>query len=164
MNTRAVAAAVLGVLVGVALIVGVGSPGRFVVYAAVVAFVAVTLILGRRGRLRSRGRTLDLTMLGSRMAAAEQIADRTYWIPREAVVTALDGKQVVPLFTSEQAARAWPGEGDAAQTSGSTVAAALSAIGVEAAAVDPSSLEELRRGPDARDPSARTVWIRLGDE
>ena len=55
-------------------------------------------------------------------------------------------------------------EHEATEASGVTLAGALSAMGVEAAAVDPSSLEELRLGPDARHPTSRTLWIRFGGE
>jgi hypothetical protein len=161
----AVAATALGVLAGVALAFGLGGTGRFVGYAVLAVAAVVVLRLGRSGVLRSGGRTLGLRDLAPRAAADRApLHDRSYWIPRGAALTALDGKQVVPLFTTEESARAWPGEHEATEASGATLAAALSAMGVEAAAVDPSSLEELRLGPDAHDPTSRTLWIRFGGE
>lgn len=165
MRPSAVAATALGVLAGVAIAFGLGGTGRFVGYAVLAVAAVVILRLGRGGVLRSGGRTLGLPDLAQRAAAdPAPLPDRSYWIPRGATLTALDGKQVVPLFTTEESARAWPGEHETTEASGATLAAALSAMGVEAGAVDPSSLGELRLGPDAPDPTSRTLWIRSGGE
>jgi hypothetical protein len=108
-------------------------------------------------KLRSGGRTLDFRDLDS--GGDSPIPEGTYWIKRGSATTTPDGQDVVPLFTTEDAARRWPGDGDVVQASGPMLGTALEAAGgAGAAAIDPASLEVLRRGPDAAD-TAR--WIRL---
>src|SRR5690242_14006449 len=115
------------------------------------------LLLGRGLRLQSGGRRPDLEELGR--GDPDPLSGDSDWIRQRSVVSDLAGRDVVPLFTTEEAARRWPGDGDVVQTPAAALGTALGATELEAAAIDPSSLEVLRRGPDAPDPGAR--WIRL---
>jgi hypothetical protein len=115
------------------------------------------LLRGRGIRLESGGRTLDLGRVGTGFESP--FGDATYWIKRLSGATDLNGRTVVPVFTTEEAARRWPGDGDVTSVPGSVLGEALAADGTTAAAIDPAGLEVLRRGPDAPDDGAR--WVRL---
>ena len=105
MHPRAVAATAVGVLAGVALAFGLGNTGRFVGYAVLALAAVVILRLGRGGVLRRGGRTLGLRDLAPRAAVdPAALPDRSYWIPRGATLTALDGKQVVPVGSGDDQA------------------------------------------------------------
>ena len=114
-------------------------------------------LLRGRSVLESGGRTLDLDKLAFEYESP--LSGGTYWLRRDSGTTDLDGKRVAPIFTTEDAARRWPGDGEPVEAQGALLAQAFVFGDIEAAAVDPSSLEVLRRGPHAPDASAR--WIRF---
>lgn len=117
------------------------------------------LLLGRGLRLESGGRTLDFGRIPPDYESP--FPDGTYWIKRLSATQDLEGRNVVPVFTSEEAARRWPGDGDVYPFSSTTIGEALTADETTAAAIDPASVEVLRRGPDASDAGAH--WIRFAD-
>ena len=115
------------------------------------------LLFGRSLQLRSGGQTLDLGRIPPDLESP--FPDGTYWIKRLSATQDLEGRNVVPVFTTEEAAWRWPGDGDVHPVSSTTIGEALAADGTVAAAIDPPSLEVLRRGPDAR--AAGATWIRI---
>ena len=67
-------------------------------------------LLRGRSVLESGGRTLDLDKLAFEYESP--LSGGTYWLRRDSGTTDLDGKRVAPIFTTEDAARRWPGEGE----------------------------------------------------
>jgi type III secretion system (T3SS) SseB-like protein len=119
--------------------------------------VMLDLLFGRSLRLQSGGQTLDLGRLPPDFKSP--FPDGTYWIKRLSATQDLEGRNVVPVFTTEEAARRWTGDGDVHPVSSTTIGEALTADETVAAAIDPLSLEALRRGPDA--PASGATWIRI---
>jgi len=119
--------------------------------------VMLDLLFGRSVRVQSGGQTLDLGRITPDYKSP--FPDGTYWMKRLSATQDLEGRNVVPVFTTEEAARRWPGDGDIHTISSTTIGEALTADETVAAAIDPPSLEVLRRGPDAPAPGA--TWVRL---
>src|SRR5438067_2278461 len=97
-------------------------------------------LLRGRSVLESGGRTLDLDKLAFEYESP--LSGGTYWLRRDSGTTDLDGKRVAPIFTTEDAARRWPGDGEPVEAQGALLAPGSGRARRERA-LDPVSASEL---------------------